>query len=99
MAVGCVEQPHHAASQEASEVDRLKLEVAQLHKQLAEVKRVDEQELDKLWQLAGEQSSLGTRLQDSLPLQACTCFRLPGHGLDVCRAHMVIYCIQQVYCT
>ena len=55
MAAGCVELPRDAVRQEASELDRLKLEVAHLHRQLAEVKSVDEQELDKLWQLAGEQ--------------------------------------------
>lgn len=55
MAAERVDLPQAASSQEASELDRLKLEIAHLHKQLAEVKRVDEQELDKLWQLAGEQ--------------------------------------------
>ena len=40
--------------QAASELQRLRQEVAQLQSQLLEVKRVDEQELDKLWQLAGE---------------------------------------------
>ena len=36
-----------------SEVLQLRKEAAQLRSQLAEVKRVDDQELEKLWRLAG----------------------------------------------
>ncbi len=38
---------------EESELSLLRKEAAQLRTQLAEVKRVDDQELDKLWRLAG----------------------------------------------
>ena len=37
----------------SSEVLQLRREAAQLRSQLAEVKRVDDQELEKLWRLAG----------------------------------------------
>ncbi|KAK9866968.1 hypothetical protein WJX84_006061 [Apatococcus fuscideae] len=42
---------------EESELSLLRKEAAQLRTQLAEVKRVDDQELDKLWRLAESQSN------------------------------------------
>lgn len=44
---------HLQASEGDSELIQLRRETAQLRNQLAEVKRVDDQELEKLWRLAG----------------------------------------------
>ncbi|KAK9821683.1 hypothetical protein WJX74_007910 [Apatococcus lobatus] len=60
-------------SQEASELHRLRQEVTSLQSQLVEVKRVDDQELDKLWQLAESQSNQLTQDRAKLAELESTC--------------------------
>lgn len=68
---------------------RLRQELDQLQQQLAEVKHVDDQELDKLWLLASERHCLAAWLDFRQRSWSCwVVVKKSWSGLDTCRGLM-----------